>query len=191
MTEMEELLEAAQQLREENDPLKRMNERLEVQNIRVSGEKDKEIKEKEAYIEMLQTDIGRGKGELFHLSEKVAEREEVINGLMIELEGLENMLDITAVHSLDSGTSGVSSVPSMSYVALPSMANNTSSAAMTTLSAAVRTPIMSLPTSVSVEPAQVAPAGVVGPGINPTYEVKMPTFKSPGDIKVFIHKFEQ
>ena len=136
MPEMEDLLKAAQQLREKIDRLKRMNERLEVQNIRESGEKDKEIKEKEAYIEMLQADIGRGRGELLHLSEKVTEREEIINGLMMKLEGFEKMLDITAVHSLDSGTLGVSSVPSMSYVALSSMANNTSSAAMTTLSAA-------------------------------------------------------
>ena len=104
MTEMEKLLKAAQQLREKNDRLKRMNEILEVQNIRASGEKDKEIKGKEAYIEMLQT-IGRGRGELLHLAEKVTEREEVINGLMIKLEGLEKMLNITAVHSLDSGTS--------------------------------------------------------------------------------------
>ena len=191
MTEMEELLKAAQQLQEENDRLKRMYERLEVQNIRESGEKDKEIKVKEAYIEMLQTDIGRGREELLHLSEKVTEREEVINGLMIKFEGLEKMLNITAVHSLDSGTSGVSSVPSMSYVALSSMANNTSSAAITTQSAAVRTPIMSLPTSVSAGPAQVAPVGVVGSGINPTYGVKMPTFKSPGDIEVFMYRFEQ
>ena len=153
MTEIEKLLQAAQQLREKNDRLKRMNERLKVQNIRENGDKDEEIKEKEAYIEMLLTDIGRGRGELLHLSEKVTEREEVINGLMIKLEGLEKMLDILAVHSFDSRTSGESSVPSMSYVALSSMANNTSSAAMTTLSAAVRTPIMSLPTSVSAGPA--------------------------------------
>ena len=80
MTEMEELLQAAQQLREENDRLKRMNERLEVQNIRENGDKDEEIKEKEAYIEMLLTDIERGRGELLHLSEKVTEREEVLTG---------------------------------------------------------------------------------------------------------------
>ena len=55
---------------------------------------------------MLQTDVGRGRGELLHLSEKVTEREEVIKGLMIKLEGLEKKLDITVVHSLDSGTSG-------------------------------------------------------------------------------------
>ena len=40
MTEIEELLKAAQQLRDENDRLKRMHERLEVQNIRECGEKD-------------------------------------------------------------------------------------------------------------------------------------------------------
>ena len=191
MTEMEELIKAAQQLREENDRLKKMNERLEVQNIRESGEKDKVIKEKEAYIEILQTDIGRGRGELLHLSEKMTEREEVINGLLIKLEGFEKILDITAVHSPDSGTSRVSSVSSMSYVALSSMANNTSSAAMKTLCAAVQTPIMSLPTSVSAEQAQVAPAGVAESGVNPTYGVKMPTFKSPGDIEVFIQRLEQ
>ena len=50
---------------------------------------------------------------------------------------------------------------------------------------------MSLPTSVSTGPAQVAPTGVVGSGINPTYGIKMPTFMSPGDIEVFIHRFEQ
>ena len=133
---------------------------------------------------MLQTDIGQGRGELLHLSEKVSERKEVINGLMINLEGLEKILDITAIPSLDPGTSGVSSVLSMSYVALSSMANNTSSAAMTTLSAAVQMPIISLLTSVSVGPAQVAPAGIVGSGINPTYGFKMPTFKSPGNIEV-------
>ena len=140
---------------------------------------------------MLQADIGRGRGELLHSSEKVTEKEEIINWLMIKLEGFENMLDITTVHSLDSGTSGMSSVPSMSYVALSSMANNTSSAAMTALSAAVRMPIMSLPTSVSAGPAQVAPVEIVGSEINPTYGVKMPTFKSPGDTEVFIHRFEQ
>ena len=165
MLEIEDILKAAQQLREENDQVKRMNERLEVHNIRESGEKDKEIKEKEAYIEMLQVDIRRGRGELLHLSEKVTKREEIINGLIIKLEGCEKVLDITAVLSLDSGTSGVSSVPSMSYVALSSLANNTSSAAMTTLFAAVRTPIMSLPTSVSAGPATVAPVGIVGSGI--------------------------
>ena len=79
----------------------------------------------------------------------------------------------------------------MPYVALSSMANNTSPAAMTTLFAAVRTPIMSLPTSVSAGPALVAPTGLVGSGINHTYGVKIPTFKSPGDIEVFIHRFEQ
>ena len=63
---------------------------------------------------------------------------------MIKLEGLEKKLDITAVYSLDSGTSGVSSVLSMSYVALSSIANNTSTEAMTTLLAAVQTQITSL-----------------------------------------------
>ena len=38
---MEELLKAAQQLHEENDRLKRKNERLEVQNIRESGKNNK------------------------------------------------------------------------------------------------------------------------------------------------------
>ena len=42
-----------------------MIERLEVQNIRETGEKDKEIKENEAYIEMLQKGIGQGRGKLF------------------------------------------------------------------------------------------------------------------------------
>ena len=120
----------------------------------------------------------------------MTEKEEVINGLIIKLDDFEKMLDITAVHSFDSGTSEVSSVPSMSHVALSFMAN-TSSAGITTLSAAARTPIMSIPASVSAGPAQVAPAGLVGSGINPTYGVNMLTSKSPGDIEVFIHRFEQ
>ena len=57
--------------------------------------------------------------------------------------------------------------------------------------AAVRTPIVSLPTFISTETAQAAPACIVGLSVNPTYGVKMPTFKSPGDIEVFIHRFEQ
>ena len=125
------------------------------------------------------------------MSEKVTEREEAINGLIIKLESFEKMLDITAVHSADSGTSWVSLVPSMSFIALSSMANNTSSAAMTPLSAAMRTPIMLLSTSVSAGLAQVTPAGVVGSVINPTYGVNVPTFKSQGDIEVFIQRFEQ
>lgn len=40
-----------------------------------------------------------------HLPEKVAEREEVINRLMIILEGLEKSLDVTAIDPIDSGTS--------------------------------------------------------------------------------------
>ena len=50
---------------------------------------------------------------------------------------------------------------------------------------------MSLQISVSTGPVQAAPASTVGSGVNPSYGVEMPTFKSPGDIEVFIHRFEQ
>ena len=46
MTEMDELLKAAQELQDENDRLKRINERLEGQIVREGAEKDKEIRER-------------------------------------------------------------------------------------------------------------------------------------------------
>ena len=49
MTEMDELLKASQELRDENDRLKRINERLESQIVREGEEKNKEIREKELY----------------------------------------------------------------------------------------------------------------------------------------------
>ena len=52
-------------------------------------------------------------------------------------------------------------------------------------------PIVSLPVSASTGPAQAVPASMLGSGVNPSYGVKMSTFKSPGDIEVFIHRFEQ
>ena len=50
---------------------------------------------------------------------------------------------------------------------------------------------MSLQISVLTGPVQAAPASTVGSGVNPSYGVEMPTFKSLGDIEVFIHRFEQ
>ena len=46
MTEMDELLKAAQELRDENDRLKRINERLQGQIVREGEEKNKDIREK-------------------------------------------------------------------------------------------------------------------------------------------------
>ena len=75
MTEMDELLKAAQELRDENDRLKRINERLEGQIVREGEEKNKEIREKESYIEIFEVDLGRGKEELLNLSKKMTERD--------------------------------------------------------------------------------------------------------------------
>ena len=88
MTEMDELLKAAQELRDENDHLKRMNERLGDQIVREGEGKDKEIREKETYTEILAADLDRGREELLNLSEKMTEREEEIWELRLKLEGL-------------------------------------------------------------------------------------------------------
>ena len=48
-----------------------------------------EIKEKNAYIERLEAELGRGKDELLQVTQTVIESEKVINRLMFKLEGLE------------------------------------------------------------------------------------------------------
>ena len=68
--------------------MKRINERLDGQIIREGEEKNKEIREKESYIEILEADLGRGREKLLNLSEKMREREEEIGGLMLKLESL-------------------------------------------------------------------------------------------------------
>ena len=78
----------------------------------------------------------------------------------------------------------------MSNVASPSMAI-TSLVALITLSAAMRTPIVSLRTSVSTEPVIPSPASILGSGVNPINGMRIPTFKSPEDIEVLIHLFKQ
>ena len=72
--------------------------------------KKEEDKDKDVYIERLDMRLG-------NLLQKMTEKEKIIKGHETKLEGLEKMLGSTAVYSAGSGNTGVSSVPSASYVA--------------------------------------------------------------------------
>ena len=83
--ENKELLKEAQQLRDENHQLRRLRDETEVRSIRDCVERDKEIKEKDTYFESLEKDLGRERGKLLQVTQKVTDSEKVINELMIKL----------------------------------------------------------------------------------------------------------
>ena len=210
------LLEASQRLNEDNKKLQQTLAEKELLIARLKedklgileeieeekkimyrhcNDKEQEVQNSRKEIEKLQRYIDETHENLLRKNKEFTDLSIEYNNMKNEKENLEkSLLTSTAV----------SAAPSTVFVAsstVPSSTTVMAKSAVTTISTAASVPVCSTTGLGSTATSAVLPTTALAGKVEPvthhnvastsTYGVKMPTYKAPGDMEIFISRFEQ